>query len=124
MLRKAENIYYPSAIRPQSSSGSTADPPKAPPAVSTTSEGVEQAEGTSKAGEVNTEAVQGSNIPHPTPRDTSKEKETSQSMELVLVTLIIPPKKDPKEKVEVSTTTANTQLPKYPKDKIVIKMKK
>ena len=41
-----------------------------------------------------------------------------------MVTLIIPPKKDPKEKVEVSTTTANTQLPKYPKDKIVIKMKK
>ena len=116
MLRKAENIYYPSAIRLQSSSGSTADPPKAPPAVSTTSEGVEQAEGTSKAGEVNTEAVQGSNIPHPTPRDTSKEKETSQSMELVLATLTIPSKEDPKEKTEVSTND--------PKDKLVIKMKK
>ena len=98
-------------------------PPKASPTVGTTSEGVEQAEDISK----DIEIVQGSDLPPPPPpppRDTSKEKETSQSMELVLVTLIIPPKKDPKEKVEVSTTTANTQLPKYPKDKIVIKMKK
>ena len=45
-------------------------------------------------------------------------------MELVLVTLTIPLKEDPKEKAEVSTTVANTQLPKYPKDKLVIKMKK
>ena len=45
-------------------------------------------------------------------------------MELVLATLIIPPKEDPKEKTEVSTTIANTQLPKDPKDKLVIKMKK
>ena len=41
MLRKAESIYYPPAIRPQSSSGSMADPPKAPSAIGTTSEGVE-----------------------------------------------------------------------------------
>ena len=48
-------------------------------------------------------------------------------MELVLATLTIPPKEDPNEKVEVSTTVANTQLPKDPKhtkDKLVIKMKK
>ena len=48
-------------------------------------------------------------------------------MELVLVTLTILPKKDPKEKVDVSTTAANTQLPKDlkdTKDKLVIKMKK
>ena len=48
-------------------------------------------------------------------------------MELVLATFTIPPKEDPKEKVEVSTTAANTQLPKDPKDtkdKLVIKMKK
>ena len=48
-------------------------------------------------------------------------------MELVLATLTILPKKDPKEKVEVSTTAANTQLPKDlkdTKDKLVIKMKK
>ena len=45
-------------------------------------------------------------------------------MELVLATLTIPPKEDPKEKAEVSTTAARTQLPKDPKDKLVIKMKK
>ena len=52
-------------------------PPKALLVVGTTSEGVEHAEDTSKAGEVNIEAVQGSKLPPPTPRDTSKEKETS-----------------------------------------------
>ena len=44
-------------------------------------------------------------------------------MELVLATLTIPPKEDPKEKDEVSTTAASTQLPKDLKDKLVIKMK-
>ena len=123
---KAESIYYPPVIHPQSSSGSTTDtpPPKAPPTIGTTSEGVEQVEDTSKAGEVNIEVVQGSDLPPPTPRDTSKEKETSQNMELVLATFTIPPKEDPKEKAEVSTTVANTQPPNDPKDKLVIKMKK
>ena len=65
------------------------DPLKAPPAVGTTSKGVEQVEDTSKAGEVNIEAVQGFELPPLAPRDTSKEKETSQSMELVLATLPI-----------------------------------
>ena len=104
--------------------GFAADPPKTPPAVGTTSKEVEQAKDTSKVGEVNVEAVQGSDVPLSAPRDTSKEKETFQSMELVLVTFTIPLKEDPKEKAEVSTTTANTQLPKNPKDKLVIKMKK
>ena len=44
-------------------------------------------------------------------------------MELVLATFTIPSKEDPKEKVEVSTTAASTQLPKDLKDKLVIKMK-
>ena len=74
--------------------------------------------------DVNIEVVQGSDLPPPVPRDTSKEKETSQSIELVLVTLTIPSKEDPKEKAEVSTTAANTQLPNDSKDKLVIKMKK
>ena len=43
---------------------------------------------------------------------------------MVLVTLTIPLKEDPKEKAEVSTTVANTQLAKDLKDKLVIKMKK
>ena len=124
VLRKVESIYYPPTIRPQSPLGFAADPLKTPPAVGTTSKEVEQAKDTSKVGEVNIEAVQGSDVPLSAPRDTSKEKETFQSMELVLVTFTIPLKEDPKEKAEVSTTTANTQLPKNPKDKLVIKMKK
>ena len=101
-----------------------ADPPKASLAIGTITKGAKQAEDTSKTGEVNREAIQGSELPSPAPRDTSKEKETSQSMELELATLTIPPKEDPKEKVEVSTTAASTQLPKDAKDKLVIKMKK
>ena len=124
VLRKAESIYYPPAIRLQNSSDSTADPPKAPPAIGAITKGTEQAEDTLKAGEVNREAIQGFELPPLAPRDTSEEKETSQSMELVLVTLTIPPKEDPKEKAEVSTTAASTQLPKDPKDKLVIKMKR
>ena len=100
-----------------------ADPPKASLAIGTITKGAKQAEDTSKTGEVNREAIQGSELPSPAPRDTSKEKETSQNMELVLATFTIPPKEDPKEKAEVSTTTANTQLPKNPKDKLVIKIK-
>jgi len=41
------------------------------------------------------------------PKDLSKDKETSQNMELVLATLSIPSKEDPKE-AKVSTTTTNT----------------
>ena len=41
MLRKAESIYYPPAICPHSSSNSTANPPKVPPAIGTITEGVE-----------------------------------------------------------------------------------
>ena len=103
---------------------STADPPKALPAIGAITKGTEQAEDTLKAGEVNREAIQGFELPPLAPRDTSEEKETSQSMELVLAILTIPPKEDPKEKAEVSTTAASTQLPKDPKDKLVIKMKR
>ena len=40
VLRKAESIYYPLAICPQSSLDSPADPPKAPSAIGTITEGV------------------------------------------------------------------------------------
>ena len=52
-----------------------------------------------------------------------KEKEASQNMELVLATLPIHSKKDPKDKTKVSSTTANTQPPKDSKEKLVIRMK-
>ena len=111
MLRKVESIDYPSTICPQSFSDSTSDLPKVLPVIGTITEGVKQTEDTSKVGEVNREAVQGSKLPPPAPRDTFKEKETSESMKLVLATLTIPPKEDSKEKVEVSTMAASTQLP-------------
>ncbi|XP_023889528.1 uncharacterized protein LOC112001587 [Quercus suber] len=134
--KRAENIYYPQAIRPSSSSDSKADltsseasevqgdPPQALLAAKDSSEGTRQAEDTSKTGEANKETVQGSNLPPFALKDPSKDKETSQSMELVLATLTIPPKEGPKDKVEVSTTTESTQLPKDPIDKLVIKIKK
>ena len=44
-------------------------------------------------------------------------------MELVLVTLSIPPKEDLRE-AKVSTIATNTQPPNDSKEKLVIKMKK
>lgn len=58
------------------------------------------------------------------PKDPSKGKGTSQNMKLVLATLSIPPKEDPKDKAEVPTIATNTQPPKDTKEKPVIKMKK
>ena len=45
-------------------------------------------------------------------------------MKLVLATLAIPPKVDPKDKAQVLPTAADTQPPKDAKEKLVIKMKK
>ena len=42
----------------------------------------------------------------------------------MLATLAIPPKKDPKDKAQVSTTATDAQPPKDAKEKLVIKMKK
>ena len=67
--------------------------------------------------------VQGADLPPIALKDPSKEKKASQSMELVLATLPIPPKEDPKVKTQVSSTVVTTQLPKNSKDKLVIKMK-
>ena len=128
-------MYYPPAICTSVSSGSKADPvfsqagesqaspSKTLPAANTSSKEAEHAEDTAKLGDINKEVVQGAALPPVAPKIPSKEKEASQSMELVLATLPIPPKKDPKGKAQVSTTAASTQPPKNPKDKLVIKMK-
>ena len=99
------------------------NPPKAPPTANTSSEETEQAEGVTKTGDVNKWEVQGSDLPSTAPKDPPKEKEASQNMELVLATLPIHSKKDPKDKTKVSSTTANTQPPKDSKEKLVIRMK-
>ena len=57
------------------------------------------------------------------PKGLFEDKETSQNMELVLATLSIPPKEDPKD-AKVSVMAASTQLPKDKKEKLIIKMKK
>ncbi|XP_065636568.1 uncharacterized protein LOC136070490 [Quercus suber] len=136
MLRRVESIYYTPAIRPRSSANSQADLvsseageipsslPPAPPIDKNPSEGSGQVEGTVQTGEADKKAIQGSDLPPATPKETSKNQEASQTMEVVLATLTIPPKKGPEEKDEASTTAANVQLPKDSKDKIVIKMKK
>ena len=136
MLRRAESVYYIPAIRLASSSDSKADlapsevpkaqgsPTRAPPAANTSSEGGEQAKDTTRAGDANKSIVQGVDLTPTVPGDFLKEKETSQSMELVLATLAIPPKVDPKDKAQVPPTVADAQLPKDAKEKLVIKMKK
>ncbi|XP_023876546.1 uncharacterized protein LOC111988974 [Quercus suber] len=136
VLRRSENIYCPPPIHLSSSSDSKADPssleasevqggpPQAPLAAKNSSEGTRQAEDTSKTGEANKETIKGSDLPPPAPKDTFTDQEASQSMEVVLATLTIPPKEGHKEKDEVSTTAASAQLPKDSKDKLVIKMKK
>ena len=90
VLRKGKSIYYPPAIRPLRSLDSKADPassevgeiqgslPKAPLTAHTSSKGAEQAEDTIKTGDVNTEVVQGLDLPPLAPKDLSKEKETSK----------------------------------------------
>ena len=125
MLRRAESVYYSPAIRLVSSSESKADtasseaaeaqgsPTRAPPATNTSSEGGEQVEDTTKAGDADQGAVQGIGLAPTIPGDLPKEKETSQSMELVLATLAIPSKLDPKDKVQVPPTAADTLPPKY-----------
>ena len=110
VLRKAGSVYYPPAIRLASSSDSKADPapseagevqgspPKAPPAANTSSKGGEQAEDTTKAGDVNEGTIQGTDLAPAVLGDLLKEKGTSQSMELVSAILAIPPIVDPKDK--------------------------
>ena len=136
VLRKAGSVYYPSTIRPASSLDSKADPtpskageaqgspPKAPPTTNTSFEGGEQVEDTTRARDVNEGTIQGPDLAPPVPGDLLKEKRTSQSMELVLATLAIPPKVDPKDKAQVPPTAADTQPSKDAKEKLVIKMKK
>ena len=135
VLRKVENDYYPPTIHPLSSLNSKVNPassevgdiqgslPKIPVATNTHSEGAEEAEDTSKIGEINKNVVQGFGLPPIAPKDPLKEKETSQSMELVLATLTVPRKEDPKDKAKASSMATSTQLLKDLKEKLIIKIK-
>nr|XP_023899931.1 uncharacterized protein LOC112011826 [Quercus suber] len=119
-LRKAENVYYTPAIRTSGSLSfkanlvsskadeGQASPSKAPLAPNTSPKEAEQAEDIAKLGDINKEVVQGAALPLVAPKDPSKEKKASQSMELVLAILPITLKEDPKGKTQVSTMAAST----------------
>ena len=57
------------------------------------------------------------------PKDSSKGGVVSQSHKLVLATLPVPTKEEPKGKGLASLATVTAQPAKTPKDKLVIKMK-
>ena len=85
MLKKAESVYYPPAIRPSSSLDPKANPvssdanvgqgnsPKAPLATNTSSKEAKQAEDTAKLGDINKGVVQGADLP-PTAQKISLRK--------------------------------------------------
>ena len=134
-LRRAENVYYPSTIQALGSSTSldVAAPNVASPIEEASSKDPLQSNSPKKVAEqagrankvekvpkkVTAEIPKPSNIP----KGSSKEGMGSQSMELVLATLHIPVKEDPKGKDTTSLAAATTQPPKPPKDNLVIKMK-
>ena len=134
-LRKAENVYYPPTLCtsiPPSSKASLvtseakkgqASPSKALSSSHTSPQEAVQAEDLEKAVDTNKEKTQDATQLLVAPNDPSKEKEAPKNMEIVLATLPIPPKEDPKGKGPASTTAAFTQPPKNPKDKLIIKMK-
>ena len=88
VLKKAESVYYPPTIRPQSSADSKADlesskageiqrsPPKDTSVADASLERVQQAKGTTEAEEGNKEVAHGSNLPPTAPKDP-KDKEAS-----------------------------------------------
>ena len=134
-LRRAESVYYPPAIQASGSSGPKADidskeadtgkesPAKVLPSVQSSSKKAKLPKGTEKPAEVTKEVAHDAILPLADPKDPSKGKEAPHNMEIVLATLPIPTKEDPKGKGLASFTATTTQLGKTPKDKLVIKMK-
>ena len=92
-LRRAENVYYPSAICVSGSSGSKADsvsneadegkesPSKAFPIANISSEAAEQSKDAEKAVDTTKEVAQDAHLPPNAPKEPPKEKEASQSID-------------------------------------------
>ena len=130
-LRRAENVYYPPAIRASSSLSSKAgsvseeadegkeSPTEALPTANISPEAAEQFKVVEKAVDTTKEVAYDAHLPLAAPKDPSKEKEASHNMEIVLATLPILTKEDLKDKGLASST----QPPKILKDNLVIKMK-
>ena len=134
-FRRAESVYYPLAIQVSGSSSPKANatskkvdtrkesPAKSLPSVQSSSKEVELPKGAENPAKVTKEVAHDAILPPADPKDPSKEKEAPHNMEIVLATLPIPTKEDPKGKDLASFTVAITQPGKTPKDKLVIKIK-
>lgn len=119
-LRRAENVYYPPAIRALGPLGSMAEatpkgpdlskdvPAKAPPPSSNShSKEAEQVRAAKKEKGTTKGVVPEVTKPPVAPKDPSK---VSESLKIVLATLSIPTKEDPKDKGP-AFTTATTAKP-------------
>ena len=110
----------PQAIRNSSSLGSKANlvssgideskesPIKALPSANISSKDAELSEDEKKVVDLTKEAARDAALPPMAPKDSSKDKEVSQSMEIVLATLPIPSKEELQGKGQAFTTTAST----------------
>ena len=134
MLKKAESVYYPPPIRASSSSIANpdaplevADPEKSNPSKVLPSSGsppkvVEQLGVNEKVTEETKVVASDATKPLAVPQDPAKDKEAPR-MELVLATLPIPSKGDPKGTGQGSSEAIVPQSQAPPHRKIVIKKK-
>ena len=119
-LRRVVNVYYPPAFQ---APGSSASPNDATPNVTShieeasskdplysnsPQEVAEQADPANKEKEVSKKVAPEMPKPSDAPKDSSKEGVVSQSIELVLATLPIPAKEDPKGKGLASSAATTT----------------
>ena len=134
VLRKAENIYYPEAIWPPSSSSYKEDIPlqvadpeeigfeKALPSSGSPPKVAERPGVNEKEAEVTKGVLLDATKPPAVPHDPTKDNKASK-MEIVLATLLIPTKGDPKgtDKGSLEVVAQQSKVP--PLGKIVIKKK-
>ena len=131
VLRKAENVYYPSAIHAPSLSSSMIDTPpevadpeqhspgKVPPPPSNPPKMTEQPKANEKGAEMTKEVTLDATVPLAAPQDPSKDKEDT-IMEIVLASLLIPAKGDSKGADQGKAAAQQTKAPP-PGIKIIIK---
>ena len=126
-LRKAKNVYYPLVIHASGLSSSSS--PKADivpketnvdkdslakvlPSSTSPPKEAEQAKAPKKGKDTTKRVVPKATKPLAMPKDPSKGKEASQSLEIVLATLPILAKEDPKGKCPASSTAKNAKSTK------------
>ncbi|XP_023883751.1 uncharacterized protein LOC111996049 [Quercus suber] len=110
VVEESRECVLPPAIRASGSSGSKADlvssgtnegnesPTKALPTTNVSSKEAELSKDAKRATDITKEVAYDAALPPVAPKDPSKEKEASQSMEIVMATLPIPSKEELKGK--------------------------